>query len=428
MRAAVLGLLLAGCALAPEAPPEPSYTPNRSDYLAFREGRAALLEPNYLPFMLHGVAGGEASPPAVILCRWDADQMPLAVEVVVPDIPAALQHDVHPRGTEEFVAAARSALRVWERELEGLVTFRMVEPGELADLRIRLLAERAPIARRDRVVLGSTEALLSACRVEAMGRPGQAASVRFTLPEFVVYLADEFGLLNPGQVERVVLHELGHALGMLGHSPVPSDMMYAAYRERSDVEALSQADVNSFVSLYRLPNGTRYAEVPAESEELPGRVRPDPPPGELPLLSRAPVVDARRGFALRFPEAWLVAEGRRGVFASNGPVWDFDVSLELAVWPYPDVASFLARYGDSLFAGSWFRQRGATTLAGQEGLRVLVEDEAGETARDFRFIPLGDGSLLVALAQLPAAHQRVWLTWVEASLATLELSTDTGWE
>jgi len=381
-----------------------------------------------LPFMLHGVPGGEASPASVILCRWDADQMPLAVEVAAPDIPVALQHDVHPRGAEEFVAAARSALRVWERELEGLVTFRTVGSEGEADLRIRLLAERAPVGRPDRVVLGSTEALLSACRVESLGGPGEAASVSFALPELVVYLADEFGLLNPGQVERVVLHELGHALGMLGHSPVPSDMMYAAYRERSDVEALSQADVNSFVSLYRLPNGTRYAEVPAEREGPSERAGSNLPPEGAPLLSRAPVVDARRGFALRFPETWLVAEGRRGVFASNGPVWDFDVSLELAVWPYPDVASFLARYGDSLFAGSWFRERGETTVAGQGGLRVLVEDEAGETARDFRFIPLGDESLLVVLSQFPAAQRPAWLAWVEASLATLELSTDTGWE
>ena len=425
MRAAVLGLALAGCALSPGPPPVAPYVPSRLDYLAFREAHTELHEPNYLPFMLHRFPREGPEGDLLVLCRWDAAQMPIAVRIDPPVIPSELQHEVHPRSPQAFVAAAAHALRVWERELEGLVTFRRVARGEPSDLTIRLLGERAPVAGPHQLVLGSTEKLLGACELEGWDPDANRLEVRFSLPELVVYLADEFGLLNPGQVERVAIHELGHALGMLGHSPMPEDMMYAAYRERSQVESLSEADINSFVSLYRLANGTHYGHV------TPGRAAPRlppaPPAGE-PILAAAPHVDAQRGVALRFPQGWLSAEGRRGVFAANGPVWDFDASIEVAVWPYPDVASFLDRYGPSLFSGSWFRRREPTQLAGREGLRVLVEAADGSAVRDFRLVPIGDESLLVALVQLPAETEAAWQPWVEASLATVRLSTASGWE
>jgi len=425
VRAAVLGLAVSGCALFPAPAPPIAHVPSRLEYLAFREAHAGLHEPNYLPFMLHRFPREGPEGDLLVLCRWDAAQMPIEVRIDPPVIPPELQHEVHPRSPQAFVAAAAHALRVWERELEGLVTFRRVASGEPADLMIRLLGERAPAVGPHQLVLGSTEALRSACRSQGWDPEANRLEVDFALPELVVYLADEFGLLNPGQVERVAIHELGHALGMLGHSPMPDDMMFAAYRERSHVESLSPADINSFVSLYRLANGTHYGHV--TPGRAPPRLEPAPPAG-APALEAAPHVDVQRGFALRFPEGWLGAEGRRGVFAANGPVWDFDASIEVAVWPYPDVTSFLARYGASLFADSWFRRREPTTLAGHAGLRIVVEAADGRAVHDFRLVPIEDESLLVVLVQVPAETESAWLPWIEASLATLRLSTANGWE
>ena len=136
-----------------------------------------------------------------------------------------------------------------------------------------------------------------------------------------------------------------------------------------------------------------------------------------------------RGFSLRLPQGWLWADADRGLFAANGPAWEYDASLELAVWPYGDIESFLARYARSLFAGTWFRRREPTVVAHRPGLRVLVEDAAGRNAKDFRFVPLGDGRLLMIVAQSPVVAEEAWSAWFDASLATLELATDDqGWQ
>ncbi len=50
------------------------------------------------------------------------------------------------------------------------------------------------------------------------------------------------------QVRRLALHELGHAIGIWGHSPDPDDIMYA----HPIVSGLSQRDANTIQKLYKL--------------------------------------------------------------------------------------------------------------------------------------------------------------------------------
>ena len=118
--------------------------PDRRDYVTFREAHPEILEPNYLPFMVHRVAGDGPAGDLLFFCRWPAGQMPLAVFVELPTIPESLQDEVHPTEPRYFAAGVEHALRVWERELEGLVTFRLVPAAQEAKLRIRLLGRRAP--------------------------------------------------------------------------------------------------------------------------------------------------------------------------------------------------------------------------------------------------------------------------------------------
>jgi predicted Zn-dependent protease len=49
-------------------------------------------------------------------------------------------------------------------------------------------------------------------------------------------------------LKNIATHELGHALGMLGHSPKESDMMYTVTDEHS---RLSQRDINTVTRLYQ---------------------------------------------------------------------------------------------------------------------------------------------------------------------------------
>ncbi|MCP4895679.1 MAG: hypothetical protein GY906_01790, partial [bacterium] len=72
------------------------YHPDRRDYFAFREAYPDLLEPNYLPFMVHRLPGDSAAGDALVFCRWPDASMPLAVYVEPPSIPSQLQNEFSP--------------------------------------------------------------------------------------------------------------------------------------------------------------------------------------------------------------------------------------------------------------------------------------------------------------------------------------------
>lgn len=394
------------------------YEPDRRDYMAFREAWSDVLEPNYLPFMVHRKPADPATGDLLLFCRWPADAMPLPVYVEEAVIPEDVQNEFDPMDPARFTEAVVRALETWEDELEGLVSFRRVAEPAAAQLRLRVLVERAPMPEPEVRVLGVTEAVRRACQPHGWDPDSERMHVSFAVPEAVIYGADEFGLLTPAQVEAIALHEIGHALGMLGHSPVPTDLMYRVLGERTAAAALSEADVNSFVSLYRLPNGAHYGHVQPDG---PAPRRDPGPPSGGPQLAVAPHVDSRLGFELRMPAGWVRAPHRHGLFAADGPIWDHDVSLEIFVWPYPTIEAYLDRFADALFAGTWRRYSAKAVIAGRPALEVAVEDPTGQIALDFFFVELGDGRVMVILAACPVEVEKPWRPWFEAALASLEI-------
>lgn len=397
------------------------YWPDRRDYAAFQSAYPDLLEPNYLPFMVHRLPGNSVTGDDLVFCRWPAERMPLRVYIRPPIIPESLQDEFRPVLPGRFVEAVAGVLEVWEAELEGLVRFQRVAEADDADLEVRIRGETAPI-REEREVLGTTTALLEACQAEGWDLDSQRLVVRFAVPELELFVADRHGLLMPKQVARVALHELGHALGMFGHSPIASDLMYRVVHDRPGAESLSRQDVNSFVSLYSLPNGSHYAQVPPGG--LPERPPPMPPSGE-PSLAGAPHVDVRFGFQLRVPHGWLRVETAHGLFTANGPLWDYDASIELAVWRATTLEDFLDRFSDQLLRGAWLRRRVPLVVNGRRALRIEFEDESGARAEELTLVELADARVLMIHSQCPESAGAAWLPWFRASLASLEIWTDT---
>jgi hypothetical protein len=428
----VLGCLLlvslaGGCALwwggrsAAEVDDEVAripYRPDRRDYLAFRQAYSELLEPNYIPFMVHRSPGGPVAGDNLLLCRWPSALMPLRIFIEEAVIPEALQPEVRPLDPDSYTRAVLRALATWEEELEGLVAFERVHDPQDALFRLRILAREGPQPEPTIRVLGVTGELRKACRPFGWDPDSERMRVTYAVPEAILYAADEFGLLTPAQVEAVALHELGHVLGMMGHSPIPTDLMYAALGERSARDGLTPSDVNSFVSLYRLPNGTLYGNVPPGASPP----RPDPgPPSSAPELSLSPHVDARQGFEVRTPARWLRSADAHGLFSANGPIWDHDASFEIFVWPYPTIEAYLERFSAALFADTWRRYSGPIAVDGRRGLNIAVEDPSGRIALDFSFVELGDGRVMVILAVCPVAEAEHWRPWFDAALGSLEI-------
>ncbi len=423
--AALATALALGCAGAPSPPPSPppvaavpwgDYEPDRRAYEAFRVHQPTVLEPNYLPFMVHRIPLEEPGGEALVFCRWSESRFPLAVHIRPPEIPDSLQDEFHPKPAEHYVTAVRVAIETWERNLEGMVRFRYVEDPEAADLRVELKGEVGPAPESDVRVLGATP-LGGACRVSGWQEPGRLLHAEFEVAHFRVFVADETGLLEPDQVERLALHELGHVLGMSRHSPIPGDLMFAVARDRPLGDVLSNEDVNSFVSLYRMPSGTVFGRLGAEAEAPP----PAPArPGE-PVLDVAPHVDARFGYEIHPPRGWTRIETSHGVIVVDGVAWDYDASFQVIVRRYPTIESYLARYADAYLGDGTLLEDGPVEDAGRRGLRLVVRDRLPGITEHLIFLETGDGRLVVVIADCRNDEYDTYRPWFEATRGSLEV-------
>ena len=412
------GLLLvsSSCAGPVATPSRTSFTPSRFDYAAFRRGFPELPEPNYLPFMVHRFALADGERDVLVFCRWDDARFPLAIHVEPPVIGADVQDEFQPEEDASYVEALDGAIASWEGALPQVVRFRRVERVEDADLRLRLIGERGPAPEEGVQVLGLTP-VVEACRVTGGDPDDVRLEVEFEVPEVEIYLADEHGLLPPDQIQRIALHELGHALGMRGHSPIPADLMFEIARDRR-VDQLSTEDVNSFTALYDVPNGTVYARVPSgTSPERPAATAPDGPP----RLASPPWRDHEHGFSIRFAEGWLAIPAPRGAVAVDGIPWDYEASFQVIVRSYPTIESYIDRYGAGHVGRGEVIEQGELRVAGRPAFGMRVLQRGGATTEDHVFVETGDGRLIVVITDSPTALRAGFDPWFLAMLETLEV-------
>lgn len=411
------------------------YRPNRFDYEQFRarvrgefldSGEDRILEPNYLPFVAHALPRSNGSARDLVLCRWSDEQMPLKVYILAPVIGDDLQKEFRPVAPAVYVAAVERALASWEEQLEELVRFQRVASEAEATLVFRIHGAMAPEPQAGFRGLGRTEAISAACRSLGDSGDRKTRAVRFELPGIDVYVADEVGLLTPHQVEGVTLHEIGHALGMMGHSPIPVDLMfnvptdriYGKGRDPSLREALSLEDVNTFVSLYRLPNGT---VVVSDLDSPTVRAHDSAPPSQTPRLAMAPHVNAKEGFEVRVPEGWIRVDSEFGLYAANGPIWDHDASIEIFFWPHPTIEDYLSRFGAGLFRGTRSIYRAPVMVDGRNGMLLVVESAVEAVIKEFTFVELGDGRLMIILCEAPSETAAGWRPYFQASIDSLQI-------
>ena len=358
----------------------------------------------------------------LLFCRWEASDQPLAVHVEAPEIPPELSLDLTGRQPADYVAAVERALDLWQQGLEGLVRFERAPSARKAALRLRLSADPGVAREADVQVLGATP-LGSACRV-ANGDPASGRlAARFAVRTLEVSVADEFGLLLPDQVERIALHEIGHALGMRTHSPIPADLMYPVVRDRLPRGELGTEDLNSFVSLYSIPNGTVYRVLDAAPE----RPFEAPLPEGPPEVELAPHVDPRLGYEIQLPRGWTHLDTGFGVVAVDGTSWDYEASLQVIVRGFASVDAYLERHGAWHLGAGRIREARSAEVAGHPARRFRIDAPDGRS-EELVLVESGDGRVVVVLWDCPSRHLDAFRPWFEASLATLELRAARGHE
>ena len=192
-------------------------------------GRAAA-DADYLRYVAWEVPGHEW-----VLLRWPVRRMPLRVHLPPP--PPGLF--ARPEAIHDSV---RDGVLDWtDVAAPGIPRFEFVDDAGEADIPI----------------VWAAETKLEGRAVAFCGYDIQPLARRFGVSHILVTARWGDGrVADLYDVYRIMLHEMGHALGLTGHSPDSTDVMYAD-EPSVRIEGPSDRDRATLRALYARPMGSR---------------------------------------------------------------------------------------------------------------------------------------------------------------------------
>ncbi len=133
-------------------------------------------------------------------------------------------------------------------------------------------------------------------------------------------------------------------------------------------------------------------------------------------------MDSRLGFELRTPLNWVRVTTPRGMMVVHGTTWDPLASFQVIVERYPTIEAYLDRYGP------YYRGRGRATppanvvVNGRRAIQLEIAHFDGPRTEQITFIEVGDGRLMIVIADAPREQLESYRPWFTAALASLRIT------
>ncbi|MBR6163617.1 matrixin family metalloprotease [bacterium] len=180
--------------------------------------------------------------------RWNLSYKPLTFAIVdTAQTPNYYKNKVY------------EAFSEWQADSKELVTFKEIQNPDAADIVVYLTNSIPDSVKEyyDKYQVGNTIPVLKNDNLKQM-----LIHVRARDNNNRFFLESEFA--------NIIKHEVGHALGIWGHSPSPNDIMY--YRADNVIQGarekrLSNRDINTLKLLYKLYPDTINVEIPAAEQD-----------------------------------------------------------------------------------------------------------------------------------------------------------------
>ncbi|MBC7999222.1 MAG: matrixin family metalloprotease [Leptolyngbya sp.] len=169
--------------------------------------------------------------PRTMVARWSPQKLPLAVYIDSG------------RGIDGFRPVfpelAMEALNEWSDASNGKLQFQLVSNPNHADI---------TLAWSD-TVSGNQEVFEAGNTITTTSYNGRTGDVSISHAHINLLTQVGGNSFSDIEIKKVALHEIGHAIGIQGHSPNPADIMYAV-TSRAQQPQLSPQDISAINQIY----------------------------------------------------------------------------------------------------------------------------------------------------------------------------------